>query len=426
MLIGIKIKNFRCIQKTGLIPLLPFNVLVGPNGAGKSTVLDAISFVRDCLDDTPVHAMQSRNINNFRDMTFMKKGGDIELTLCFDPSSHFPELSHHCALYRIVLAHNIEWGIYVKDEKISLLEKEKIESYDFESQVPAERGKTEELRSRTWIKRLSKGDMCTFTEDVPDTLKNEDNTLCMASVPPQRLALSGYRETKCEGTIAGFLEEFLLRDIHFLQLDSMRMRSPCHALSGTRYITTGGGNLPRVVGRWLNYETSYKAKWISSDKDARRWISHLQYALPNLKDIGWSCRQADNAEFLILKYTNGFEAPSWILSDGTLKLLGLTLPAFLPSKQAVYLIEEPENGVHPKALEVILRSLSSLPRGQALITTHSPLVVQQSGLESLLCCSMDKQEELRIIPGRKHPSLRDWDQNALDLSTIFAAGILDE
>lgn len=74
----------------------------------------------------------------------------------------------------------------------------------------------------------------------------------------------------------------------------------------------------------------------------------------------------------MLKYENGLECPSWLVSDGTLRMLALTLLAFLPPSPGIYMVEEPENGVHPKGLEIILRSLSTIPESQMLLATHSP------------------------------------------------------
>ncbi len=40
-----------------------------------------------------------------------------------------------------------------------------------------------------------------------------------------------------------------------------------------------------------------------------------------------------------------------------MRLLALTLLAYLPDNREIYLLEEPENGVHPLALEGVLDSL---------------------------------------------------------------------
>ena len=163
--------------------------------------------------------------------------------------------------------------------------------------------------------------------------------------------------------------------------------------------------------------------WAEPDTPVARWTEHLRYALPDLSNIGWARRQADNAEYLMLRYDNGLEAPSWVLSDGTLRMLALTIPAFLPPESAVYMVEEPENGVHPKALEIILRSLSTIPSAQMLLATHSPFVVQQCGVKPLLCFARDESGSY-ITPGAEHPMLKAWDGTP-DLGIVFAAGLLE-
>lgn len=87
------------------------------------------------------------------------------------------------------------------------------------------------------------------------------------------------------------------------------------------------------------------------------------------------------------------------------------------------MVEEPENGVHPKALEVILRSLSTIPGAQMILATHSPFVVQQCGVEPLLCFSHG-EGGTSIIPGMKHPMLEHWDDSP-DIGIVFAAGVLE-
>lgn len=211
-----------------------------------------------------------------------------------------------------------------------------------------------------------------------------------------------------------------MQGVRYIQLNSPAMRLPCPATRSTE-LDLDGTNLARVVGRLLG---ANGGQGLSGRSRIRRlrFGSNI-YALPDLISIGWARRQADNAEYLLLRYENGLEAPSWVLSDGTLRMLALTIPAFLPPEPAVYMVEEPENGVHPKALEIILRSLSSIPDAQMLLATHSPFVVQQCGVEPLLCFSRDEQGT-HITRGTEHPMLKDWD-GMPDLGIVFAAGVLE-
>jgi AAA15 family ATPase/GTPase len=57
VIVGIRIRNFKGIMRSPWLDLEPFHVLVGPNGRGKSTFLDAIEFVRDCVTDGPLRAV---------------------------------------------------------------------------------------------------------------------------------------------------------------------------------------------------------------------------------------------------------------------------------------------------------------------------------------------------------------------------------
>ncbi|MGO4885569.1 MAG: AAA family ATPase [Bryobacteraceae bacterium] len=124
----------------------------------------------------------------------------------------------------------------------------------------------------------------------------------------------------------------------------------------------------------------------------------------------------------MVRYKNGIEVPSWALSDGTLRLLALTLLAYVANFGGVYRIEEPEIGVHPTAIETIVQSLSSVYYGQVLLTSHSPIVLNLAEPSDILCFQRT-DEGTEIIPGDKHPLLQDW-RSGVSISDLFAAGVL--
>lgn len=67
---------------------------------------------------------------------------------------------------------------------------------------------------------------------------------------------------------------------------------------------------------------------------------------------------------------------SRIVSEGTLRILALCAIAVNPWGGSLVAFEEPENGVHPRRLELIaqlLLSLANEQRRQVVVTTHSPL-----------------------------------------------------
>jgi predicted ATPase len=112
-----------------------------------------------------------------------------------------------------------------------------------------------------------------------------------------------------------------------------------------------------------------------------------------------------------------------LVSDGTLRLLALTIPAYLSDFKGVYLIEEPENGVHPKAIETVVQSLSSVYQAQILLATHSPVVLSQVPPDQVLCFSKTEEGITDIVRGDLHPRLKEW-KGDVSLSTLYAGGVL--
>ena len=103
MIVGLTIRNFRSIREIVDLPLRDFHVLVGPNGSGKTTFLDAIDFVRDCLVMGPAGAVEARNINDFNDLTWMRRGGAVEIAVWLKLGPQGSDLPEFLLKYRILV-----------------------------------------------------------------------------------------------------------------------------------------------------------------------------------------------------------------------------------------------------------------------------------------------------------------------------------
>ncbi|NQU05339.1 MAG: ATP-binding protein, partial [Calditrichaeota bacterium] len=81
-----------------------------------------------------------------------------------------------------------------------------------------------------------------------------------------------------------------------------------------------------------------------------------------------------------------------LVSDGTLRVLGL-LAAFRPENNSTLVaFEEPENGVHPVRLSQladIINNMADTGLFQIIITTHSPILPKYFENENLFACSKD-------------------------------------
>jgi hypothetical protein len=206
----------------------------------------------------------------------------------------------------------------------------------------------------------------------------------------------------------------LLRGAVYFDPDSEALRSPAPPGLPKRLIGSGQ-NLP-----WLAL-----ALQDSDPDDFASWIDHVRTALPQIKTIHAHEREADHYAYLSVEYEGGYQVTSPGLSDGTLKILALTLLSFLGDEAIPGLLvtEEPENGIHPQAIETVLQSLSMLYESQVWVSTHSPIVLAQTELRDVLTTRLGKDGTVTVVPGDKHPRLRDW-RGTIDVGSLFAAGVL--
>jgi predicted ATPase len=145
--------------------------------------------------------------------------------------------------------------------------------------------------------------------------------------------------------------------------------------------------------------------------------------LPNVTGIDALEREEDHHAYLKLSCHGGYSVTSSGLSDGTLRILALTILPYLDYAPRVICLEEPENGIHPRAIQRVLESLSSMYDSQVWISTHSPIVLAYTDLQQVIVMHSNETGAVVAIPGNEHPRLQDW-QGGIDLGSLFAAGVL--
>lgn len=152
--------------------------------------------------------------------------------------------------------------------------------------------------------------------------------------------------------VSSWFRELLERGIQNIRLNGQAIRQPSPPGLGTRF-QADGSNLPRVVAALGKDESRF-----------RSWVEHVKTALDEVVNISTVERQEDRHRYLSIEYGNGARVPSWLLSDGSLRLMALTILACVEDADGVFLIEEPENGIRPEAIETVMQSLESIHDGQ--------------------------------------------------------------
>jgi predicted ATPase len=144
----------------------------------------------------------------------------------------------------------------------------------------------------------------------------------------------------------------------------------------------------------------YNTLRVRNEKQYRNAILALRQVIPRFSEL-----QIDPtpAGLLLLSVKeDGIPYSARMVSEGTLRLLGLA--AILNPLSAISVIgyEEPENGVHPHRIQIVAKWLrTAADRGmQMLITTHSPYFAQLLADQNSLFVCTKQEGQTQIKPYR--------------------------
>lgn len=413
MLTKIEALNYRALRYVSQ-SLEPFQVLIGPNASGKSTFLDVVAFMADLITQPTLADAVLRRSADLQDLTWMRESEWFELAVEARLPDELPTDYSHVR-YEIRLGIEEEAGeIALQTESLYLMPKTtngrvRRQSVHFpDSREPPEQITRGNRRTpQGWRKVVGK------VQHGNDYFQSETTRWNnMFRLGPKRSALANLPEDQERFPATIWFKRYISEGVQRIMLNSEALRRASRPQTSLSFLPDGS-NLPHVIHR---LEQNHPDR-------LREWINHICTALPDVRNIHTVERPEDRHRYLVLHYASGLAAPSWIVSDGTLRLLALSILAYLPDIEGIYLIEEPENGIHPRAVEAILQSLRSVYDAQVLLATHSPVILSVSDPAEILCFARTEEGAVDIVRGDEHPRLANW-RGEINLSTLFASGVL--
>lgn len=419
----IQVLNYGCLRYVD-VPMDRFHVLIGPNASGKSTLMDAIKFVSDVVRDGVESAWMKRT-SNFADLVWSRpderENQRFEIALEFGLPDEVREMlptERGYTLFRYEMAVGID-----QDGQVCLL----AERGDLH---PDTRYRTRQLSffpspidppTTIMTRRVTRGrrnvfrrDQITLSRFSVETVEKTGsiNWSTGFNLSSDRSMMTFLPDRGNEFPASTRAMTHLRDNVITIALNSALLREASPPGLGVD-LRPDGSNVPWVADALLR-DAPERWEW---------WMGHIQSALDGFNSMRVVHRQDDGHKYLTVKYSNGLEVPSWKVSDGTLRLLALTMLAYLPVATGLYMVEEPENGIHPGVLEEMYSSMSCVYDAQVLLASHSPLFVTVADIGKLFCFGKTTEGVIDVIPGVAHPYLRDW-QHETDLGTFFASGIL--
>jgi len=352
MLKRLNIKGFKSLADVQIeFPRL--TVLFGPNAAGKSNVLDAVQALSRIGTSRTLSDALAEPIRGYAVEAFAFPPGGLA-GLLSQRSSAFTlgaelAVGGEASRYQYRVAVSIQpesGGLTVADEYLAALTRsgqpkgnasiERVEKENAEGQF--------ELR----VRRKSK----------PAKPRTEPVGLNYALLSDPRLGGVEYRAIeRCRNELSGWRTYYLDPRV------AMRSAKPP---ADVRDI----GVLGEDIGPFLYRLRAEQPKHFEA---AKRTLRSL---IPSVEDLSVDLDKRRGALDVLVRQ-GGVDFSSRIVSEGTLRILALCAIAVNPWSGSLLAFEEPENGVHPRRLELIAQLLTSLAleQGRQIIaTTHSPLL----------------------------------------------------
>lgn len=343
MLRKMTVRGFKSLANT-TIEFPQMAVLFGPNAAGKSNVLDAVQALSRIGTLRTLSDALGEPIRGYPIEAFSFPTGGLQELLGTSRSEFSLEADltadkDYSYRYRIEVA--IEPGsgrLSVADEYLAQL--------NAKGEV---RGKPviERVKSNLHIRRKSK----------PAHPRQEPLELNHSILSDPRLGGVEYLALeRTRGELSGWRTYYLDPRI------AMRAAQPP---SDVRDIGVLGGEIAPFLYR-LRAEHPKHFEAVSRT---------LRSIVPSVEELTVDLDKRRGTLDILIRQ-GGVDYSSRIVSEGTLRVLALCAIAVNPWGGSLLAFEEPENGVHPRRLELIAQLLLSLAmeKGrQVVVTTHSPL-----------------------------------------------------
>lgn len=134
--------------------------------------------------------------------------------------------------------------------------------------------------------------------------------------------------------------------------------------------------------------------------------SDVRRLFPTVKNIGLQNVSPSHKQ-LEIELLNDQRVPAALMSEGLLLYLAYAaLPHLTPTR--MLLIEEPENGLHPARITEVMNLLREVSKStQVLLTTHSPLVINELEADEVTVLTRDREKGTVATPIDQTPNFEE-------------------
>ncbi|MFA0526326.1 AAA family ATPase [Vibrio sp. 10N.222.52.C3] len=361
----IEVKGFKSIANLALDEVSPFLVFAGPNGAGKSNLTDSLAFISAVVRKGAVQAV--REFGGFNQIHCFKFRKEQRTTITF------------------AITIEIDGSIYDYNLKIRNLNKapDIAESLKIDQYIVIDR----KFNSETKI--AFKGG--TELQSLPNYPQEMTSLMILSHIP---------------------LYQFLT-NIQVFRIDPLSAKEPDSSTAEASALDSHGKNVATMLSQ-LERDDNFREQVLE-------WVELI---VPGMENVSTEKQRLDGSTVITFK-EEGTKArfPAKLISDGTIYALCILTAVLSRSNElGLTIIEEPERGIHPKAIGEIVHLMreNATIEHPIFLTTHSESIVRN--LETHELCFISKLDGKTRIQKAIDSGI---DKNKIPLDTAWLTNLFD-
>jgi predicted ATPase len=368
---GIRVKNFRGLKDITLgrlwnkqqsAPLTAMTVVIGKNGVGKSTLFDVFGFLSDALRFGVEEACDSRLRGGFEKIRSGGQTGAIEFEVYFKEDGNARPITYELSI-------NIDHSgrVFVEKERLRQRRRNQKRGWPFSFLVLNDgKGVVWKYKGEGIDEEKERFDLDKFVLSLTEEESKETEVVELSD--KRKLGITTLGSLKQHPRISAFRQFIEGWYLSYFEPDAARSLP----LAGPqKHLNIKGDNIGNVV---QFMEREHEARF-------KKVLERIAKKIPGIGSINTYRDPVTN--HLHLRFTDkGFEKPFYVqqMSDGTLKVFAYLLLLEDPAPPPFICIEEPENGLYHKLLEILAAEFRAHATGlkggsQVFITTHQPYFV---------------------------------------------------
>lgn len=421
---GIRIKNYRVLRDITLgklwntpnvAPLTPMTAVIGKNGVGKSSLFDAFGFLADCLKLGVEEACDERGRGGFDRIRSQGTITPIVFEVCYRGEARAEPFT-----YEMAISKDESDRPYVYYELLH--EQRGGQPYYFLLLI---NGKGTAWKGEIHGRQISEIGEDGIGPNALITLSDEGSFIDVESTEAdivelkdnRRLGIATLGALRQHPRIVAFREFLEGWYLSYFTPDAARSLP----MAGSqRHLSTRGDNLGNVV-QYMERERRDGFHSI---------LSKIAGRIPGIDQI--TTERSPDDRLLLRFNDSGFKDPFYAqqMSDGTLKLFAYLLLLEDPNPFPFICIEEPENGLYHKLLEVLAAEFRARATGeknapQIFVTTHQPYFVDALTPEEVWVLEKGEDGFATISRASDDPIVKAMADEGLPLGSLWYSDYLD-